>query len=431
MRVAVIGAGWAGSAAALTLARAGAKVTVYEATKSIGGRARAIDKGGHRFDNGQHLLLGAYERSIALIGSLHASLDDVILRIPLGLHTAPGAVSPLHMQAMNVAAPMHLLFAIATARGLSASDKFFTLVWAAQHLRGRVISDTATVAEIIRHQPDSARRLLWEPLCIAALNTLPDIASARVFVEVLRRAFTGDKRASDLIIPRVDLSQLMPEPAMAEVVKLGGAMQLASPVISVRQNGACVRIAVREAVHEFDQVVLATGPQHVSRLLNDQPAASDMVRTLSDLKYEPIATLHFEFVSVMPSVVAGMLMLDAAPGQWLFWQQLANKHWRASVVISAHHHAQSENELMTATLAQLRRAYELPEPSWHIVVTEKRATYACTPTQTQMLNTLPKRIGKLLFAGDWCYPELPAALEAAVIAGENAARSILDDRATH
>lgn len=426
-RVAVIGAGWAGAAAALSLARAGRTVTVFEATKTVGGRARVVDKDGRRFDNGQHLLLGAYERCLALIGSLHRSIDDAILRVPLGLNTAPNLASPLRMQAPNVAAPLHLLLAISTARGLSVSDKFSALVWAAQQLRGRLICDSATVSEIIAQQPESARCLLWEPLCIAALNTLPDVASARVFVEVLRRAFTGDNAASDLIIPRVDLSRLLPEPAIAEVLKLGGEIQCASPVLSISQNSASVRVAVREDSREFDHVVIATGPQHVARLLNDERTTLGIARALSELQYEPITTIHFEFGWVTPSVTTGMLMLDADPGQWLFWQQLLNGHWRASVVISAHHRTQSEPELATATLAQLRRSYQLPEPVWHIVVTEKRATYACTPDQTRILTALPKRIGNVLFAGDWCYPELPATLEAAVISGEQAAQSILND----
>ena len=426
-KVAVIGAGWAGATAALTLARAGTKVTIFEAAKSVGGRARVVDKDGRRFDNGQHLLLGAYTRSLALIGSLHRSSDEVMLRVPLGLTTAPRVASPLCMQAPNVAAPLHLLFAIATAHGLSVSDKFSTLIWSAQHLRGQAISDTTTVSEIIGEQPGCARALLWEPLCIAALNTLPVVASARVFIEVLRRAFTGDKRASDLIIPRLDLSRLFPEPAIAEVAKLGGEVQLASPVLSINQLDSTASIAVRDEVREFDYVVIATGPQHVSRLLSGEPAALGIVDALNGLAFEAITTIHFEFAWAMPSVATSMLMLDAAPGQWLFWQQLVSGHWRASVVISAHHRSQGETDLTTSTLAQLRRSYRLPEPVWHIVVTEKRATYACTPAQVRTLSALPKRIGNLLFAGDWCYPELPATLEAAVISGEQAAQSILNN----
>lgn len=51
--VAVIGAGYAGLACAVELARAGVHVTVFERSHTLGGRARVVHKGGHwRVDNG-------------------------------------------------------------------------------------------------------------------------------------------------------------------------------------------------------------------------------------------------------------------------------------------------------------------------------------------------------------------------------------------
>ncbi len=429
--VAVIGAGWAGAAAALTLARAGAQVTVFEAAKTVGGRARCIEKDGRHFDNGQHLLLGAYRRSISMIASLHADVDTVLLRLPLALNTAPAVTSPLSLSAPRVIAPLHLLLAIVTAQGLSLSDKFSTLVWAVRHLRTPVApdstTDSATVLEVLASQPEPARRLLWEPLCVAALNTPPEAASARVFIDVLRQAFMGSWLASDLIIPRVDLSQLLPAPALSEVARLGGEIRLGQPVTSITQDEKKMIVTTRDEALEFDRVVVATGPQHVARLLCEDSVSQQVASALSGLQYEPITTLHFEFAWTTPAASTGMLMLDGDPGQWLFWQQLRNGHWRASVVISAHHRSQSENELTAQTLAQLHRSYALSAPTWHLVITEKRATYACTPQQRRLLAGLPKQIGKLYFAGDWCFPELPATLEAAVISGDNAAQRILQE----
>lgn len=430
-RVAVIGAGWAGAAASLTLARAGAQVTVFEAAKTVGGRARGIDKDGRNFDNGQHLLLGAYQRSISMIMSLHADLDAVLLRLPLALHTAPAITAPLSLRAPRVMAPLHLLVAIVTAQGLSLSDKFSTLVWAARHLRGpvwpKLVTDNATVSDVLASQPEPARRLLWEPLCVAALNTPPETASARVFIDVLRQAFVGSSLASDLIIPRIDLSQLLPAPALSEVARLGGKIRVGQPVMSITQDETKAIVTTRDEALEFERVVIATGPQHVARLLGEGLLSQQVASTLSELQYEPITTLHFEFVWMTPTASTGMLMLDGDPGQWLFWQQLRNGHWRASVVISAHHRSQAEDELTSQTLAQLHRSYTLPMPTWRLVITEKRATYACTPAQRSLLAGLPKQIGNLYFAGDWCFPELPATLEAAVISGENAAQLILKD----
>ena len=172
-RVAVIGAGWAGATAALMLARAGIHVTVFEANSIAGGRARVVEKAGHVFDNGQHLLLGAYGRSLAMIDSLHAahSADDApYLRLPLMLRSAPNTPLALSLVAPKLPAPIHLLAAIVTAKGLSFSEKFAATSWAARQLRGGSISASATVSQLIENQPLRVRQLLWEPLCIAALK---------------------------------------------------------------------------------------------------------------------------------------------------------------------------------------------------------------------------------------------------------------------
>ena len=212
-RVALIGAGWAGATAALTLARAGVNVTVFEANAVPGGRARTVDKAGRTFDNGQHLLLAAYSRSLAVIASLHPVIDSVYLRLPLTLRSAPRISIALSLTAPDVPAPLHLLIAIVTAKGLSFANKLAAVFWTARHLSGGQIDENATVLNLIAPQPARVRQLLWEPLCVAALNTPPETAAASVFVEVLRRAFTGDAQASDLIIPRVDLTKLLPGPA--------------------------------------------------------------------------------------------------------------------------------------------------------------------------------------------------------------------------
>lgn len=428
IRTAVIGAGWAGATAALVLARAGISVTVFEATRVAGGRARKVDHNGRIFDNGQHLLLGAYDRSIAMVDSLHPSGDDVLQRLPLTLCTAPASGIPLRMAAPDLPAPLHLLAAIGSASGLSIADKLKTISWAKRHLGNQSVAPDMTVADLISDQPGAVRHLLWEPLCVAALNTPATTASATVFVAVLRRAFNSHSHASDLLVPRVNLSALLPEPALAEISARGHGVFFSSPVIAVTQADSGVTVTTTAGAQTFDRVVIATAPQHIGRLLATEPAATPIERVLSDFDYEPITTLHFEFVCISPGVDTStpMLMLDGEPGQWLFWQRQVNGHWRASVVISAHHREDNDLDLPSAVLAQLRRGYQLPNPVWFRTVTEKRATYACTPAQTRLLATLPKQIGRLLFAGDWCVPELPATLEAAVISGENAATTIID-----
>jgi hydroxysqualene dehydroxylase len=425
----IIGAGWAGCAAALTLARAGAHVTVFEAAKIAGGRARRVEKDGRAFDNGQHLLLGAYERSLAMIHSLHgARVDEVIDQRSLALVAAPGNATQVAVRAGNLPAPLHLLVAMLTAKGLSFAEKLRVCAWCAKTLYGNFDesqSATMTVAELIREQPRVARLWLWEPLCVAALNTPAERASACVFVEVLRRAFLGSKQASEMVIPRVDLTALLPDPALAEVTQLGGDVRLGVAVNSVESVDGKVKVSTRAGDEFFDHIIIATGPQHIERLFSLSPNLTEAYAKLFNLSYEPISTLHYEFLAGVDPESSPMLMLDGEPGQWLFTHRLAGGRVRASVVISAHHRNESAEDLLRDGLAQLRRSFALPNPAWQQAVTEKRATYSCAPQQSALLKTLPKSIGNIHFAGDWCVPELPATLESAIIAGERAANEAL------
>ena len=97
--LAVIGAGWAGLAAAVEAVRAGHAVTLYEMAERPGGRAREVDHDGLALDNGQHILIGAYAQTLRLMREVGVDPDAVLLRTPLrlsepdgrGLHLPPGA----------------------------------------------------------------------------------------------------------------------------------------------------------------------------------------------------------------------------------------------------------------------------------------------------------------------------------------------------
>jgi len=78
----VIGAGIAGLASASLLAKAGMKVTVFEARESIGGRAYLWEKDGFKFDMGPswYLMPDAFEQFFKLMGtSAEKELDLVQL----------------------------------------------------------------------------------------------------------------------------------------------------------------------------------------------------------------------------------------------------------------------------------------------------------------------------------------------------------------
>ena len=89
-RVAVIGAGWAGLAAAVRAAQAGAQVSVFDMAGQWGGRARQVHTRSGEFDNGQHILIGAYTRTLDLMRCVGADPALLLLRRPLVLKTLDG-----------------------------------------------------------------------------------------------------------------------------------------------------------------------------------------------------------------------------------------------------------------------------------------------------------------------------------------------------
>ena len=140
MKVAVVGAGWAGMAAAVAAARSGHAVTVFEATRSLGGRARGMpvqlpDGSSFMLDNGQHILLGAYSATLALMREVGVQPEQVLRRLPLALRFPDGNGLALP----SWPAPLDAAAGIVTAKGWAWSDKTSllrsALGWRAAHFQ--------------------------------------------------------------------------------------------------------------------------------------------------------------------------------------------------------------------------------------------------------------------------------------------------------
>ena len=211
-------------AAAVSLAERGVRVTVFESTAVPGGRARRVDSQGQVLDNGQHILIGAYRTLYQLMRTVGVAASAV-LRIPLEVRY-PGS---FHFRR----GALGLAGALVTARGIPFAERLRAARFIARlrRTRFRLAADTS-VSELLAQygQGGHIGHFLWRPLCVSALNTPPELASASVFLAVLRDTLGATAAASDLVLPRVDLSRLFPEPAVQFVRAHGGEVRLQSPV---------------------------------------------------------------------------------------------------------------------------------------------------------------------------------------------------------
>ena len=428
--VAIIGGGWSGFAAAVTLVDAGLAVSVFEASDTLGGRARRVAIDTMTVDNGQHLLLGAYRDTLALIERVHR--DDVrdeplVLRTPLHL-AGPGRFA---LRARNLPAPWHMVSALLLASDCSLGERIaMVAAFSRWKSDGWKAPADATVARLLARQPSTLIERVWSPLCLAALNTPIEEASAQIYLNVLRDSLASERAASDLVIPRVDLSTLFPEAAASVVEAAGGAVLRGRRVRSITGTTGAVVIDTGDAVHHAKAAIVATAPWQAIALLDGHPLAKPAVAQIRGYRYQPICTVYMRFDDPI-ELAFPMLQLGAGPGQWLFAPNVdAGMAQIVAVVISADgpYRTLERDVLVQRLCAQLERnlpRWKAQPPFASQVIVERRATHAATPKRA---HPVAGAIGDGLYlAGDHTDPDYPATLESACRSGLRAARSLMAD----
>ncbi len=420
-RVAVVGSGWAGLAAAVTLAEQSVAVTVFEASRSLGGRARRVSIDGVALDNGQHVLIGAYRETLRLMRKVGAEPDKLLVRLPLELRYADG----FHLRAPRLPYPLNLLAALFGSRTLPFSEALAAMRFliSLRVRKFRVLPDCNVARLLDEHsQAGALRTHVWEPLCVSALNTPVEHASAQIFVNVLRDGLTGARAASDLLIARTDLGRLFPEPAAEYVKAHGGAIELGAPVRRIERVPGGFRL---NEAQTFSGVVIACGPHQAGPLLVQLSELDDALAAVNAFAYEPIVTCYLKYPESV-SLPAPMLGFSGGIAQWIFDRGRLGgpKGLLAAVISASGAHEKLTKEELTARIAiELKAALgELPSPRWSQVITEKRATFSCTPSLAR--PEAFTAVSGLVLAGDYVASGYPGTLEAAVRSGVAAARAV-------
>jgi squalene-associated FAD-dependent desaturase len=416
--VAIIGGGYAGMAAAVTLAQNNIPVTIYEAGHILGGRARAVQLNmlTAPVDNGQHLLLGAYQTTLGLASLVHQG-HAPYLRLPLALHTANG----IQLHAPALLAPLNTLIALLRAKGLSHGERLAAITFMLrQQLTGFRLKQDTSVAQLLSQQPSTLIKGFWEPLCLAALNTPIKVASAQVFLNVLRDSLTRSQHDSDLIIPNVDLSEFFPQAAANYVTQHGGNVIAAHRVKNIlrNQDGWTVDDVA------YSHVICATAAHQVNTLI----ANLSHIAPIPKYNYEPIITVYLQYENniSLPRAMTGLVNTTT---QWIFDRGITHQqHGLFAVVISASgaHENMQHEELAQLVAAELHQYLQMPiHPLWHQVIAEKRATFACVAD----IQRPSQRTNDPYFflAGDYTASDYPATLEAATQSGVKCAHLIIEN----
>ena len=426
LQIAIVGAGWAGLAAAITATQNGHQVTLLEASKFWGGRARSIQPNfaDHPpLDNGQHILIGAYQQTLSLMQTVGINLEKALWRRPLDLRYADGSGLSLP----NKSFPLNLLQGIAFNPSWSAVDKWqlFKTAWHWQGMQFEC-ADDLTVADLCKNLTPTVWRDLMEPLCVSALNTPAHEASGKVFLRIMKDALFGPAGSSDLLLPKLDLGQLLPNAAIKWLEKNGASCQSGQRIDSIVDSGINPSKAPRWQLgdYKFDHLVIATPAWDAAHLL--EKFNSTWASTTQQLKYETIATVYVQgpLDFKLPQPMLALRTTEGSPAQFAFDRgQIyteANTPGLLAFVVSANKLSKEDvtHQVMgqfSALLIQLGQdALRIEAFKVIQTVVEKRATFACVPN---LKRPSARPCQGITVCGDYVEGPYPATLEGAIISG--------------
>ena len=398
MKVAIVGGGLAGLAAALELVDAGEEVVLYEARPTLGGAVQTLpEREGDPQpppDNGQHIALGCFTEYLRFLERVGEG--GSYLRTRLGL--------PVIAEDGSVAEMKPSVFALLGYRHLPLRDRVrIPLVTA--RCRNAKPEPGETFGQLLRRlgASDAAIDRFWDVFIRPALNLRADEVDAGAGLFTVRTALLGPRANSDLVLPTKPLGAMHGD-AAGRV--LGDRVRLDSRVESLDELDA-------------DAVVVAVPPAESARLLReDAPTFED----------SPIVSVHLWFDrKLLPQPLAAFLDSDA---HWVFDRGALTGHepergqYLTVVSSGAPELLEVRGRGLVETMAgQLTERLGDAELLWSRVSREPYATIALRPgVERPGVETSRPNVVR---AGTWTDTGWPATMESAVRSGRAAAKKLL------
>jgi squalene-associated FAD-dependent desaturase len=432
-RVAVVGGGLAGIAAALDLADSGATVTLFEARTRLGGATYSVRRNDHWIDNGQHVLLRcctAYRGFLERLGVEELVPIQSRLRVPILREGKP----PAFLRRAPLPAPLHLVPTLLRYAPLGPRQRLGAL-YAAAALRKLDPADNSLDEQTFgawlraKRQSEAAVSELWDLITLPTLNLPADEGSLMLATMVFRTGLLDAADACDIGVPAVPLQRLHGDAATTALERAGVHVVLGASVKSTKDR----RVALDDGAHDVDAVVVAVPHDAVAPLV---PAGAVDADALERLGTSPIVNLHVHYdrrVLDEPFAAAEA----KSPLQWLFDRTESSGIAHGQLVSVSLSGASAE---IGEPLAALRERYVpalerlLPKARGAQILDftatrEPRATFRGGPGTARLRPSARTSVDGLYLAGAWTDTGWPATMESAVRSGLAAAAAARSDLA--
>jgi zeta-carotene desaturase len=432
--VVIVGGGLSGLAAGVTLSTGNTPLLLFEQKPFLGGRAYSFRdrETGELIDNGQHLLIVGYRRTLELLRTI-GTVDRLFIprRPELLFHHPVKGFQTLRLP--RLVSPLHVLMGVLRCPLFSGKD-LRALLRAGVALGGAVEADVArmSIREWLaaQRQPEETIRSFWEPLALSIMNENPEVASALLFLRSMRIAFFGGWRNAAMAIPTVGLSELFADPASDYIRRHGGDVRTHANVVSlVGDENGVTGVRTRDgALHQCGAVILAVPPERAEALLRVALCGRTQFLHCSAYAYSPIVSLHLWFESdFVPQSMVGLIGRRI---QWVCNRRRMVRtgtekggHLSATISAARSYASLSNRELLRIACDDLTAVYGSAAERLirGVVIRERRATVSLTPELEPLRPGPELPIRNVFLAGDWTATGYPATIEGAVTSGERAA----------
>ena len=416
--VAVVGAGLAGLAAALSLKREGWGVTLVERSRLLGGKATSFQLGDIEMDSGQHAILGCYSSFLEFVDELGMRGDLRIQeRFDVLMLTDTGRA---RLRALRLPAPLHLALPFLRFRALGVRSRLQVAraLLAARRPRGGEEGETFA-AWLHRHgQGTQAQRVFWEPFLVPALNAPFDRVSAAAGLMVVRTALLGSRDAARIGYATVPLARFAERAA-----EQCDQVLLRTPVTGLHVEGGELRgLLTGDAEIGVDAAVLAVPPERLVRMSGVEALA---VPDLGAFTTQPIVDVHLWYGA--PHALFADLdfaAMTGSPVQWIFAK--GPGYLCCSLSSAGDLVSQPEERLVALADSELRS--RLPELGGAtllrgVAVRDPEATFVPAPGLRRPGPATA--LANAVLAGCWTDTGWPATMEGAVRSGRAAARTLM------
>jgi squalene-associated FAD-dependent desaturase len=437
-RVAVVGGGLAGLAAAAALVDRGCAVELFEARRKLGGRAGSyVDRETDELiDHCQHVAMGCCTNFLDFCRRM--GVAELLERHATLFFFGPDGGRSDFAPSRWLPAPLHLAGSLLGLKYLSWRSKVGIARAMLRLIRARRGSSSLEprVLDWLRGQQQSEEAIerFWKVVLVSALGESLDRAGLSAARKVFLDGFLAHRDASHVLVPRVSLGELYDARIALSLRQRGVLLHLESTVNSVlgtRDRVDAIQLA-DGAHHEFDTVIVAVPWQHLDKILSSEVReAVDPIGQFATILSAPITSVHLwldrQIMNLPHAVLVGRL------AQWVFARPReatnAATHYYQVVISASHDLAGRERQsVVEEVMADLRAVFPGAAKTQVIrwqVITDRDAVFSMEPKTDSLRPPQRTAIPNLFLAGDWTATGWPATMEGAVRSGYLAAEGVL------